>query len=65
MGGQPCADISEKLNVEHVTPENTCNQNIEGQWLKLKLPETRDTIIANIYKPPAGATKEALTWKTK
>ncbi len=61
-GGGLCAYISDKLNVEHLDFHNVCNKNIEAQWLKLKLPDTRDTIIGNIYRPPGVCVEEAFKY---
>ena len=37
--------------VDHL---NLCTPDIELLWLKLKLPDTRDTYICSVYRPPDG-----------
>ena len=44
--------------------QSVCNPNLELQITKLKLPETRDTYIVNIYRPPAGNLTEAVSTLT-
>ena len=37
-----------------------CSPDVEIQWLKLVLPRTRPTFIANVYRPPSGNLEIAL-----
>ena len=34
---------------------NTSNRNIESQWVKITLPNSKPIIIGNIYRPPQGS----------
>ena len=55
-GGGICLFISEavKGTVRVLDKLNMCNNDIECQWLELKLPTQRNVIICNTYRPPQG-----------
>ncbi len=58
-GGGLLAYSRNHYNFEHVFDWNVCTPDIEIQWLKLSLPRTRPTYIANIYRPPEGNLENA------
>ena len=37
---------------------NISSKNIESQWISLKLPNLREIIIINLYRPPQGSITE-------
>ena len=59
-GGGLCAYIKNRYEVEHVSDWNLCCPDVEYQWLKLKLKNTRDTWICNTYRPPDGNHSNAI-----
>ncbi len=52
--------IKQQYEVVHLTDWNLCSPEIEYQWLNLKLRNTRDTLICNVYRPPDGNTTNAI-----
>ena len=43
-----------EISCEIVTDLSKCTTDFESLWVKMSLPETRDTYIGNIYRPPDG-----------
>ena len=60
VGGRVCAYVSIKCRIEHLEDWNLCCEDIEYQWLVLKMKDTRDTYIANVYCPPQVNVTNAL-----
>ena len=59
-GGGLLAFSRNHYSFEHLSEWNICSPDIEIQWLKLKLPRTRPTYIANLYRPPDGDVENCL-----
>ena len=41
---------------------NTCTGDIEAQWLKITRPNSRNLVICNLYRPPAGDLSKCTTY---
>ena len=59
-GGLVCY-VNLKHQVEHLTDWSSSDDNLEVQWLRLNLPETRPTYIGNLYRPPNSNLDEAIS----
>ena len=59
-GGGLIAYSRDHYQFESIVNWNLCCQDLEIQWLKLTLPRTRPTYIANVYRPPSGNLDTAL-----
>ena len=59
-GGGLAAYARDHYKIEHLPDKNQCNPDIEIQWFKLSLPNTRDTYIINTYRPPSGNVHNAI-----
>ena len=45
-------------------PECVSTNDIEIQWLKIKRPNSKTVLIANMYRPPTGKVDQAIKiWK--
>ena len=53
-GGGLLAFARNHYHFEPLTNWNVCTPDIEAQWLKLSLPQTRPTFLVNVYRPPDG-----------
>ena len=59
-GGGLLAYSRDHYQFDDILNWNICCPDVEIQWLKLSLPHTRPTYIANIYRPPDGNLDVAL-----
>ncbi len=59
-GGGLVAYTSNAYDVEIVNDWCISNRDLEIMWLKLSLPHTRPTYVANVYQPPSGDHNVAL-----
>ena len=50
-----------RKGIEHSDTEfiglNTSNKDIEMQWLSIDLPNVRQIVVVNVYRPPQGSYK--------
>ncbi len=60
-GGGLLCYASTKYQVEYLADWSIITGDLEIQWLKLCLPETRPTYIGNLYRPPSGNINSALS----
>ena len=60
-GGGLVAYTTTGCDFEYVNEWETSEPNIEAMWLKLKLKDTRDTYICNMYRAPDGTVDDFLT----
>ncbi len=59
-GGGLAVYAGSKYHFEYIESHTKCNKDIEIMWVRLDLPSTRSTLIANIYRPPDGNLSNAL-----
>ncbi len=60
-GGDLVTYTSDKYEVEFINDWSVSTRHLEIMWLKLKLPHTCPTYVANIYRPPSGDIDTALS----
>ena len=59
-GGGLVTYSSDKYEVDFMEEWSSSTSDLEILWTKLKLPHTRPTYVANVYRPPAGDVNVAL-----
>ncbi len=59
-GGGLITYTQNKYQYEYLLDKSVCTPDIEYQVTKLILPETRDSYIINVYRPPSGNIAHAL-----
>ena len=58
-GGGLVAYTRNHYHFDEISGWNLCCPDLEIQWIKLSLPNTRPTFLANIYRPPDGNLEAA------
>ena len=59
-GGGLIAYTNNKYDVEMLSDWSVSSKHLEVMWLKLSLPHTRPTYVANFYRPPSGELNTAI-----
>ena len=61
-GGGLIAYITQNkgLQVQDLPEDNVSTKHLEAQWFQITMPRSRNIIICNTYRPPAGTVKLAL-----
>ncbi len=50
-GGGVCAYVRDHYYITFISERNLCTPDLEYLWLKLSLPNTRNTFIGALYRP--------------
>ena len=53
-GGGLVAYANTDRKFQHIPEHGICTPDFEAMWIRLSLPDTRDTFIANVYQRPDG-----------
>ena len=58
-GGGLCMYINNNINFQDInlSPLNLSSIDIEIHWITIKLPNVREIVIGNVYRPPQGNLK--------
>ena len=59
-GGGLVSYVNNKYEVDYLSDWSFVTEDIEVQWMKLTLPDTHLTYVANVYRSPTGCVGSAI-----